>query len=325
VLLLLLAACSVSRPPDPGPRINLCYSDLSGTQSIAVYAYQNNLFRKHGLDVNLVYIDSGGKAVSALIGGSVDFCQVAGAAAVNAAVAGQDVVFIGGLFNTCLYSLVVRPEIRNAKDLRGKTIAISRYGSSSDIAARKVLSYMGLIPDREVALMQIGGQGDRLAAMGSGAIAGTLMSLPWSEGSRAKGYHSLFDMAGLNLQFQHTAVVTTSRFAASHPQITLNIMKAFSEAISRMKQDREGTIQFLANLLLLSPEENKAALNNAYDLLIEQELQKTPYPTAAGVQTLLDVIASQNSKASEASAERMIDARFVQDLEKSGFIASLYR
>ncbi len=305
--------------------INAGFSGISGTQTVLWYAFEKGLFKKYNLDVELVAITSGSTAVMALIAGDVDFCQIAGPAVVNAVVAGENLVIIGGLFNTYLNSLMVAPEIKTIEDLRGKALAISKPGSASDTATRVMLQHLGLEPDKEVAILSTGGQGARLAAMEIGEIVGTLLTVPITAKAREKGYHELLHLSSLNLAYQHTGIVTTREYIDKNPEMTSNFMKAIVAAIASMKQDRVGTMQVMAKYLLLDMEDDAPALTEAYDTLILENLPRVPYPTLDGIQTLLTLIEAENTKAKNFRPEDVVDLSIVQQLEKSGFISELYR
>ncbi|NIO70519.1 MAG: ABC transporter substrate-binding protein [Anaerolineae bacterium] len=311
--------------PVPMTKVNVCFSAASGTMSPAWYAFENDLFEKYNLDVNLVYISSGSKAASAMIAGQVEFCQIAGSAVVNAVVAGEDLVLIGGLFNTYVYQLMVTPDIKTAEDLKGKAVAISKPGSSSDAAIRAAIESLGLKPDDEVAILAVGSQPERVAAMETGAVAGTVVSVPETIEAKEQGYITLVDMAELGIPFQHTALATTRSYIEQNPEAVTNFTKAMVEAIALMKEDKEGTMEVMAEYMLLDVEEDAPSLTEAYDVLILGFLPKVPYPTLDGVQTLLTKRAKKDPKAAEVKPEDVTDLSFVKELEDSGFIDALYK
>lgn len=315
----------VEATPIPLTKVNVCFSSPSGTMVTAWYAFENGLFEKYGLDVNLTYIGSGSKAATAMIAGNVEFCQIAGSAVVNSVVAGADLVMIGGLFNTYVYSLMVTPNIQSPEDLKGKAVAISRAGSSSDAAIRAALDGLGLVPEDDVAIVAVGGQAERLAAMETGAVVGTVVSVPETVEAKEVGFVELLDMSTLQVPFQHTGIATTKSYIAENRDAVVNFMKAISEAIALMKSDKEGTMQVMAEYLLLDVEDDAPSLNEAYDVLIQGYLPKVPYPTLDGIQTLLTNLEEENPDAANFTPEDVADISIVQELEDSGFIDSLYK
>lgn len=303
--------------------LKICYSSNSATQSVMFYAYEQGIFRDYGLAVELIYIEGGSTATAALMIGEVDICQIAGSAIINSAVAGSELVLISGLFNTYPYSLLVRPEIATAADLQGKALAISEPGGSSDAALRAALLSLGLQPDADVTLLSIGSQGARLAAMASGAVVGTVVSVPETAVARAAGYRELVDMAALNTPFQHTALATARPFLRANPATVTRFLQATVTAIARMKQDEEGVTAVLAQYLLLDREKDAAALTEAYTKLIGKYLPALPYPTLVGIQLQLDELAAENPAAATVKAADVVDTTLLAAIEASGFLQQL--
>ncbi len=329
--LALLSGCiapfqvegDVNGDVEAGIPLDVCYSSVSATQSVAMYALENGIYDKYGLDVNLVFIEGGSIATSALIAGEMDICQIAGSALVNGIVAGAELSLIAGLFNTYVYSLMVTPDITSAEDLKGKAVAIGSVGGAADTAIRLVLQSLGLQPDDDVAILATGGQGKRLAAMESGAIAGTVVSVPQTAMARQFGYRELVNMMELNAPFQHTALTTSRQFLDEDPEVVSLFLQATIDAIAQMKQDREGVINVLAQYLLLDPVEDAQVLEEAFDVLILDYLPDMPFPTIEGVQVLLDALEVENAAAAEYDAADIIDTKLLEEIEKSSFRENL--
>ena len=147
----------------------------SGGQCALMLARDLGFFKTQDLDVDLVFFDSGTESMQALVGGRVPINVGGASAVVNAALAGADVVLIAGFVNGFAYSLVVVPEIKTPADLKGKAIGVNRFGSSNDFAARLALTRLGLRPDRDVTLLQLGASTARLAAMQARSIQGAVL------------------------------------------------------------------------------------------------------------------------------------------------------
>src|ERR1700687_2574844 len=165
-MLFAIVGASVFAAPAPQPLIPLkvAYDGYSMTTAPMNYAVQKGIFKKYGLDVTIVYVDAGTTLSQAVVGGSVNIAQNGYSPAVAAAVQGADVVFIGSISDQLPFQLVVKSNIKTAADLKGKKIAISRIGASTDVAATYVLRHLGL-KRTDVVLLQLGGEGTRTAAM----------------------------------------------------------------------------------------------------------------------------------------------------------------
>ena len=140
----------------PLERIIIAYSSVSANMAPLWITQERGFFRKYGLDVRLVFIESGSTTVQSLIANEVAFAQMAGAGVLQSRLRGSDVVLIAGFLNTMDYQLMVEKSITRPEQLKGKTMAVSRFGSSSDFATRYALDKFGLTPEKDVTILEIG-------------------------------------------------------------------------------------------------------------------------------------------------------------------------
>ena len=326
-LLLSCAAQPSNKLPnsvaDGRIKLNMCISTTSATQVVAVYAPEKGIFARHGLDVTLTSVDSGSRAAAALISGSVQLCQISGSAVVHAVVAGGDLVIIGALFNTNVYSLVVSTNIRFPSDLKGKSVAVSTAGSASETDMRLALKALGLQPDRDVAILAIGDPSERMAALEAGYVAGTLLSFPETALAKQKGFQMLVDMSTLGLPTLHTGTVTSRAFLQSNRTTALNFVKAIAETVFWIKSDREGALAALGNHMQLDTQKDAAVLRETYEVLLRRQLVDIPYPSLAGIEAVLAEIAHENPGAARFKPEDVADLSVVREVENSGFFSDL--
>jgi len=325
---LLAASCAAPRDHrqslSAGPiKVNVCTSAVSGTQIVSLYALDKGMFARYGLDVTVVPVSGGPRAVAALISGGVRICEIAGPAVVHAVVSGADVTLVGGLMDGYVYSLMASASIRSPSDLKGKAIAISEAGGASETAARVALRTLGLQPDRDVAVLAIGGQQERLASLEAGYVAGTLVSFPETILARERGLHVLLDMSTLDLPTLHTSIATTRAFLKSDRTTVLNFMKAIGEATFSIKHDKGGTTALLARYLQLDPEKDAETLSETYESLYHHKLREVPYPSLAGAEAVLVEIAQQNPAAARFRAGQIADTTVVHELEAGGFFKKM--
>jgi NitT/TauT family transport system substrate-binding protein len=302
--------------------INVCYSALAGTQAVTWYAYENGLFEKYGLQVNLVGISGGSAATTTLVSGDMDICQVAAPSVINAVAAGQEVVIIAGLINIAPGSLMVQPDITNAEMLRGKIIGINQ-GSSTEAVSRLALQSMGLDPDKDVVLLNIGGEEERVAALEAKQIDATLIIPPLTIKLRNQGYTELLNVSELKIPYQGTSIATTRRFLKENRSLVVRFMKAILEAIVRIKSDPEGSKIVVAQYLSLDPVADSATLDETYRAILLGTLEDIPYPSMEGIQTVIDIAAQGNSNVSAITPDDAVDVSIIRELEESGFISGL--
>lgn len=320
---LLLIGCaplpSVDTTTTAKTPLKVCYSAAGTvTQSLPIYAFEKGIYAKYGLDVQLVNIEGGDKATAALIAGQMDICQVAGSAVVNGVVAGADVVLIAGLVNTYAFYLITRPEIQTAADLKGKTVAISSPGGSTDAATRLALQSLGLRPEQDVTIVSMNSVSNRLAAMAAGAIAGTVMD--GQVQAAELGYNKLVDIAALKVPYPNTTFATSRAFIKDHHDTALRFLQANIEAIATMKQDKAGAMAVIAKFLGLDSEKDTAILEDVYQQFVLGYLPDMPYPEAKGVQTILDGLVAKNPAAAQITPADVIDTTLLDEIAQSDFV-----
>ncbi|HMY76944.1 MAG TPA: ABC transporter substrate-binding protein, partial [Blastocatellia bacterium] len=228
-----------------------------------------------------------------------------------------------GLYNTHLYSLMVRSEIQTADDLKGKAVAISQPGSGSDSAMRAALQHLQLTPEKDVTLLMIGSQSERLAAMETGQIAGTLVSMPETAKARQKGYRELLALPSINVSYPSGSIATTRRYIRENRPAALNLLKALTAAIARLKQDREGAYEVMAKYMKLDRQTDAAVLAEGYEQLVHNNLADVPAPTLPGLAAEIKALATDNPNAAKLKVEDLVDLSLLRELESSGFFNTL--
>jgi NitT/TauT family transport system substrate-binding protein len=302
--------------------ITIVYSGTSSNQAPGWVAYETGIFRKYGLDVQLVHVTGGPKAVQVLASGYATLAQVAGAPVIQSSLQGSDVVLIGGILNTMNYQFIVAKDIQRPEDLKGKAVAASRAGSSSDFATRFALDKYGLVPGKDVAVIEIGTQPERFAALESGRVQGVMLEVPHTLKAKRMGHHLMADLQMLGLEYQGTGLATTRSLIKSRPEIFRNLMKAYAEAIYYYKTHPKESIAILQKYLKI---DDADALKEAYEGVGLMLVPEKPYPTLKGIQMILGELAGREPKAQTAKPEQFVDLTFIKELDSSGFIDRLYK
>ena len=271
-IIFLLWAFAVTAPgpaiaaeggtPQSLKKITIGYSSISPASSPAWFAYEGGFFRKYGLDAQLIFIESGSRMVQTLISGDVVAAQVGGAPVVQSNLQGSGVVIIAGLLNTMDYKFVVSRDITRPDQLKGKTVAVSRVGSSSDFATRYTLEKYGLVPDKDVAILQIGSQPARFSALESGRIHGVMIAIPLTARAAKLGLNILADLQMLGLEYQHTSLAVSQNMIKTQPDLVRNVLKSFVEGIHYTKTHRKEALAILAKYLKT---DDADALQEAYE------------------------------------------------------------
>jgi NitT/TauT family transport system substrate-binding protein len=217
---------------------------------------------------------------------------------------------------------MTQPEIQTAEQLKGGTIAVARFGGAADFVARYALARLGLNPGKDVTIVQTGSTPERMAAMETRRVSGSALVPPSTFAAQKKGFYVLADVAALGLAYQHQGGVTTRKFLRERPDVVRNFVKSYIEAVHRLKTDRAVGMKIAAKYLRL---DDKELLQKTYESSIdENKLPAKQYPTLDGLKTILDQLALKDPKAKAAKPQDFVDARFVEEFDKSGYIDSLY-
>jgi NitT/TauT family transport system substrate-binding protein len=301
-------------------RVNIGYSAISADQLPAWVAKEAGIFEKNGLDVQLIFFTGGTTAVMALLSADTPLSQVAGAAVVHSAQAGSDTVLLVGGVTSLSYYLMAQPQIRTPEQLKGGSVAISRFGGTSDFVARFALTKIGLTPGKDVAIVQIGSNSARMDAMLAGRVQGTVINPPASYMAEKSGMTVLADLPKIGLVYQSTSVATTKKYIREHPDIVRRYVKSQVEAVHRIYTDKEISMRTLSKYFGRGVE--REILEKTWaSLLSDSVLPRKQYPSLEGIKTILDT----EAKGKPGKPEDFVDMTFIRELDKSGYIDSLYR
>ena len=321
ILIGLLVFTSNAAADEKLEKIYVGVAGLSGALAHAFIPKDTGLYEKYGLDVDLVFFQGGTQGVQSLIAGGVQFIVSSGSEIAAASVAGSDVTIVAGYMNTVPYSIVADKRVNRFDDLKGGKAAVSRFGTTSDLAVRYAFEQNGLIPGKDVTLVQLGDQGARFAALTGGTVQATVISPPFDLTAKKLGYRILADMADLGLHYQHEALATTERLVATRPETVRRFLKAFIAGIHVWMTDERKTKEILAKRLKIKDNEILDETYSAYKKLTE----KKPYPTMKGLEFQLADLALRNPKAKNAKPEAFVNIGLLKEIDKSGFIDALYK
>jgi ABC-type nitrate/sulfonate/bicarbonate transport system substrate-binding protein/LysM repeat protein len=303
-------------------KVVIGYSAISPNQLPTWVAYEAGFFRKYGFDAQILFVESGSRMVQTLISGDVVAAQVAGAPVIQSSLQGSGIVMVAGFLNTFDYKFIVSRDITRPDHLKGKTVAVSRVGSSSDFATRYALEKYGLVPDKDVAIMQIGSQPARFAALEAGKIHGVMIAIPLTAKATKAGFNTLADLQMLGLEYQHNGLALSQNLIKTQPELVRNLLKAYVEAIHYMKTHRKETMVIMAKYL---KSDDAEALQEAYESIGQALIPEKPYPTLKGIQTILREMGAKDPNARSARPEQFVDLSFIKELDSSGFIDRLQK
>lgn len=313
-LALMAVLCLAYSPVHSAEKLIIDYGGHAGFQSAVWVAKDLKIFDKYGLDFDVIMITGSARSVAALLGGSTQFATGSSTGPLAAAAKGSDIKMLAASYNKFPYAFVAKPEIRSPKDLRGKRVNILNYGGSNDFALQLSLREWGLkLSDIKVI---VGGDSPtRLASLMTGRTDATVLSPPHLLLAIKAGYRVLADMGDMSAHFSQSTLNTTGRFLREHRDIVKRVLEAYSEAIYRIKTDRESTIKVFAKRMRL---DDRETLNATYDYFAPR-FSFPPWVNLEGIQETLNFYAKRYPEFRGRRPEEFVDNSLMEELEKEGF------
>jgi NitT/TauT family transport system substrate-binding protein len=302
-------------------RLKTSYSALTANMAAYWLAKDAKIFEKHGLNVDVVLIESGVTTVQALTAGETQIAMGGGTVAVSSNLAGSDIISIASIESRLPYALLAQKEIKTIDQLKGKRLAVSRFGSASDLAARLILQRYGMVPDKDVTILQTGGTSTRLSALSKRSIDTTVLTPEFFNVGKKAGFTILVDPTQYDIPFPQLEVITTRAFLKAQPDLATRYLRAIIEGIHMVKNNPEPSIRALGKYLRI---DDREALEDVYRLYREIYPQ-IPHPSPAAIQTQLTWMAEKDPRAKTAKPEQFIDGTILKEIEKSGFVTRLYQ
>jgi NitT/TauT family transport system substrate-binding protein len=293
-----------------GPSINMIYSFV---------AREAGIYQKHGIDPRVVLFEAGSLLAQAMLSGDVKMSVSSGPAVVAARSQGADTIIVAACVNTLPYSIIAAKDITKWDQLKGKKIAISRFGSGTDTAVRLVLKKFGLDPAKDVTILQFGTQPARVQALAAGSIDATLVSPPLDLTAKKQGFQILVNMAELGIPYPQQVIETTDRFIREHPHTVKHFLKGFIEGVRYAATHKDETKKIITKYLKTSDPEILEATYQSYLQVTDQ----TGYPNLEGVRNAIDEVAQRVPAVKGKKPEEFVNTRFLKELENEGFFKQL--
>jgi NitT/TauT family transport system substrate-binding protein len=314
---VLLVACDVIA----ADKLIGFHSARTMSQAMPWIAEEAGLFRKYELDFQLVYISSAPIVTAALLGGDAQVAISGGEAIVRAHAQGAtDLVFVGSAKNTLTHSILGKPEIKRPEDLKGKKLGLSRLGSNSHYFIIQALRKHGVEPT-DVNFIQTGGQVENLAALLTGNVDAATMTGP-SGGTRAvaQGFRYVVYGPDMRIPFVAASVITRRSTLATRAPAIDKFVRATAEAMKIIFLDKEFTYKVLGKQLRIN---DRKLLDAAYDEEIKVLERRLEFKNEA-FQAIIDETGKVDPRAKKIKPQDLVDRRFLDDLNKSGFFDKLW-
>ena len=299
-------------------KVRLNWSATAGTQSGFWVAHEEGIFKKNGLEVELIHIPSSSRAIQTMLAGEIAISYGDARNTVQAVLTGANVTLIAGVSNRLVFSFMARPEFKKVSDLKGKKIGITRIGSSTHTAALFALNQGGLKPgDYQILpLMEVP---NILAALMAGQVDAGPLSPPTNVRARRAGLSELVNLGRDGPEYSSITLISTRSYIRNNEEIVRRVVRSYAEAIHLFKTNKSvafRTIQKYARIK--DPETLEATYTESSDYL-----ESVPYVSRKGLEIILAELREQDPKARQAKLEDFLDMRFVAELDKGGFFKKL--
>jgi NitT/TauT family transport system substrate-binding protein len=298
--------------------IRIVYSSVNPHALLVSLAEKRGLYAKYGLSSVVVYIPGGSTVIQAMVSGDIDLGQLTGPPGVTANLRGADILYVAMTDDRMGYQLATRPEIRSAADLRGKRFGISRFASSSDFGLRTLLRRLGVEP-KDVTILQIGNESERLAALKSGGIDGSIFNAPFGSMAKKFNFNVLADAGALGIPYFNTGMCGSAKLLQKNEGRILNFLRAYVEAIKIFKTEPEYTLKALAQFSRVNDQE---LLKEAYEYN-KNKIPDIPYPSVSAMQAVVDPLVAAESKLGKIDGKNFVTDRYLKKLEEEGFVQKL--
>ena len=337
MLALLLAGCSPGTAPgvpaaDPSaPQaavqgrplepLGVVYNNQSIGSTPLWLTVDNGLFAKQGLDVTLQFAQ-GTLAEQAIISGQYDVGNVSISAVLSSNTQGGDTKLVAAGSTKLIYSFVSSKDVPTAQQLRGKSLAIARIGDSSDTATRMIVRKLGLDPERDVELVQVGNSPERYAALVAGRVQGIIADPMDVVRARREGFHVLADPAGLDIDYGGGGLAMTPRFLGEKRDVARRYMMALLEGIALYKTQPDQAVAVASKRL---DSDDTEAIRDAVNVFARTLIPTKPYLTDPALQPVIDEVAFRLPEVKAVPIGRFVDHSLLEEIDRSGYIDGLYR
>ena len=316
---IIMVFCGGSGKLNAQERLNFAYiSPNAGSSSVLWVAKDAGIFKKHGLDVNVVYIEGTPKALMSLFAGELQVVAGTGPAVVQAKMRGADVTMIMGFEVFLPYYLIAIPDVKRVEDLKGKIGANHSAATSADFAMRLGLRNIGFDPDRDVNLRVVGATNLRMLAMQQGQAQFTVITTTEREEAEKRGFKVLVDLASKRIPYPHSGLITSQRMLREKHDAMLRFGRATVEAIHFFKTQKAPTTAVLKKYA----KTDLSTLDSAYAYL-KTALPDAPYPTIEGMKTYIAEAGRTQKEIAKTDPALFVDSSIVKSVEKEGFLKSL--
>jgi NitT/TauT family transport system substrate-binding protein len=255
---LVLTLLILSGTVEAAEKVRLSISALDVSFLTAGVASKRGFFKDEGLDVEVIRMNAN-VSVPALSSGDIDYTMVF-ASVIRGALRGLPMKVVASFMDSSTHMLIARSELKAVKDLKGKTLGVSTFGATADVAARMMIKQSGVDPEREMKIISLGPDRARFAALKEGIVDVIVISPPADSEAKKLGFNVLARAYEL-FSFPFTGIGSTTKKIREKPDEVKKMIKAGIRANRYVRQNRDGAIQ----VLMEWGKTDREAAGNTYD------------------------------------------------------------
>ena len=306
-------------------KLRLGLSSIGATNGSIWAAEEKGLFRKHGVDVEVIFIGGGGaRVVSSLLAGDINFSVGGGEGSIRSQMRGAETVIASSTLTKGLQRILAKPEIKTYQDLKGRKVGITQFGSAAHLVLVLMLKKWNMRPE-QVQILQVGSSPALLASLDKGGIDAAVLTLPTFFLAEDKGYRVVGDPMTMDIYYLQNTLETTRSFLRKNREQALKFMRGYIEGIAFFKKNKKESLAIMQKKLRIqsAQERDMRYMEMSYNLMTAA-YSDIPYPSLRAVQAIVDKIAEEDPKVKERDVRSFVDDTLVKELEDSGFTKSLY-
>lgn len=303
--------------------INIGSASVSTSALSLWVAKEQGIFRKHGVEAQLILIRGGPTLVASLLAGEIQLAFTSGVSVLGAAAQGVDIKLLSSISSRVTWKLIASPQIKKPADLRGKRFGVQSIVGSTWMYAMLALEQLGMEPKRDnISFLPIGDPVTIGHALEMGRIDATVLDPALSRQLISKGFSLLVDLSKTNVTFPGLGIATSRSYLEQHPSTLDRVATALTESFVIMQSpaNRATVLKILMKNLRISDLEAAEAGYKEHLLT----LNRKPYPSVDGLRNAQRLMALQNPKVASLKVEELMDSSFIRRLDESGFIDRLY-
>jgi ABC-type nitrate/sulfonate/bicarbonate transport system substrate-binding protein len=312
-LALLLSVMIVGGAGAQSPKLRVAYTAFAGTFTVLWLGKDSGLYQKYGADMDLLYIGSSTKSVQALLGGDIDIVYSAAGAVVDANLAGADLTMVGCQYDKGQTSFFTTAPVTSIGELKGKAAGVTRFGAFSDFVTRHVLKKNRLQPIKDVALLQLGGTQEIIAAMQKNLVQGGSISLPLSIQAKKLGFRELLTTEQIALPFDYGCFIVKNSQLKTKREELKRVLRASIAAYDLAIQEPVLAKKVIGKYTRTSDSET---LDATYKENLKDYALRVPFVSLAGLNSILEFRAETSAEVKKLVLEKMFDNSLLQEVQK---------